>query len=99
MVVPRSWASFCSPAATFGSTVRGTVSPREPASADRGRSSGRFSGCGTPASSPRQYSICAAAELSGSAASPSTSRCHSAYSLYCTGSGSHAGSRPARRAV
>ncbi len=99
MDAPRSSASFCSPAATSAGTERPIVSPCEFASEGRGRSVGRFNGCGTPSSCLRQYSTCCAARLSGSDTSPSTSRCHCAYSLYCTGSGSHCGAWPSWRAA
>ncbi len=98
-VAPPARAIRASPAPVRAGTSKVTTSPSYEGTAGRGRSAGRASSAGASASACRQYAACRPAADSGSAASPSNSRCHSAKSAYCTGRGAKAGSAPADRAV
>ncbi len=98
-LVPDARARRRMPEARAAGTSWCTMPPALSGSAGRGRSAGGVASAGSPASASRQYAACRAAGDSGSAGSPRASRCQSAKSAYCTGSGANSGASPRSRAA
>ncbi|GAA2329830.1 hypothetical protein GCM10010376_57630 [Streptomyces violaceusniger] len=77
IVTPSARASSASSVCSSAGIWKPAIPPRWLASAGRGRSTGKASSSGDPASAFRQYASWPSSTPSGSAASPSNFRCHS----------------------